>query len=282
MNIDHKALTPIVGTGLSGLVGSRLVELLSDEFSFTNLDITHGVDILDKASVEKALAGSSAKCLLHLAAFTDVNAAQEQKGDKNGSAWRVNVEGTRNIAEACAKHNIHLIHFSTGYVFDGQKSEAYVETDPKNPTDWYSETKSVAEDIIQDITPNATILRINFPYRSDEFPKRDIWHKIADGLQAGKNGPFFDDHFFTLTPVEWLADVVRWSIHQEPAGIFHTTTETVYTDLSLAQEIRDSLGLKTELLSSSVVEYNQRAPRPYQPSLVLSSEKLRQAMSEHP
>lgn len=271
-------LIPVLGTGLSGLVGSRLVELLADTYSFTNLDLTMGVDILDAQSVNTAVAASPARSLIHLAAFTDVNAAQQQAGDKNGVCYRVNVEGTRNIAQACAEHGKHLIHFSTGYVFDGQKSEPYTEEDPKNPTDWYSETKSLAEEVVQEIAPTATILRINFPFRQDEFPKRDIWHKMADGLLAGKNGPFFQDHFFTVTPVEWLADVIRWCLETHPAGIFHATTDTVYTDLTLAQEIQRSLGLSGELLGSSVHEYNQSAARPYQPSLVLANDKLKRAM----
>jgi dTDP-4-dehydrorhamnose reductase len=271
---------PVLGTGLSGLVGSRLVGLLSDEYEFTNLDLTLGVDILDPATIERVVAASPAKSLLHLAAFTDVNAAQQQDGDKNGACYRVNVDGTRNVAEVCAKHQKHLVHLSTGYVFDGQKNGPYTETDPKNPTDWYSVTKSFAEDVVTEITPDATILRINFPYRTDEFAKRDIWHKIADGLKEGKRGPFFADHYFTLTPIEWLSEVVRFVLKKRPAGIFHATTDQVYSDLTLAREIQKSLGLSGELLSSSVREYNRTAARPYQPSLILSSEKLKKAMAE--
>lgn len=273
-------MIPVLGTGLSGLVGSRLVELLSDEYEFTNLDLTNGVDILDEESVRSAVSGSPARSVLHLAAFTDVNAAQEQAGDKNGSCYKVNVTGTKNIAQACAEFDKHLIHFSTGYVFDGKKTGAYVETDAKNPTDWYSETKSIAEDVVGQIAPSATILRINFPYRSDEFPKRDIWHKLADGLKAGKTGPFFSDHYFTLTPVEWLADVIRWCLKEQPSGIFHATTDKVYTDLSLAQEVQKSLNLTGELIPSSVHEFNKTAQRPYQPSLILSNEKLKRAMGK--
>ncbi len=270
----------VLGTGLSGLVGSRLVELLSDEYEFTNLDLTNGVDILNPETIERVVAGSDAKSLLHLAAFTDVNAAQQQNGDKSGSCYQVNVEGTRNVAQVCAKYQKHLVHLSTGYVFDGQKNAPYLEEDPKNPTDWYSVTKSVAEEVVTEVTPDAAILRINFPYRTDEFAKRDIWHKIADGLKEGKRGPFFADHYFTLTPIEWLAEIMRWVLKKRPAGIYHATTDQVYTDLSLAREIQQSLGLSGELLSSSVTDYNRTTTRPYQPSLILSSEKLKKAMME--
>lgn len=272
--------TPILGTGLSGLVGSRLVELLSDRYDFQNLDKSEGIDILDANQMEDIIANSPAPVMLHLAAFTNLNEAQKQAGDTSGIVYQLNVEGTRIIAEACARHQKHLIHMSTGYVFDGTKQTPYTEEDPTNPIDWYAQTKLEAENVLKEVLPDATILRINFPYRQDDYPKRDIWHKIADALQAGKTGPFFDDHFFTLTPVEWLAEVIDWSIQNRPAGIFHATTDTIYTDLSLAQEVADTLGLDVELQGSSVVAFNQTTDRPYAEYLALDSSKLKRAMEQ--
>lgn len=271
---------PILGTGLSGLVGSALVKHLQTDYDFHNLDLKSGVDITDRQSVNQAIARHPAPVLLHLAAFTNVNAAQEQNGNQSGLAYQVNVEGTRHIAQACRDQNIHLIHFSTGYVFDGQQNEPYQENDPLNPTDWYSQTKAWAEDIVQEITPSATIVRINFPYRQDEFAKADIWHKMADALQEGKTEPFFNDHFFTLTPVEWLVPVVDWMIKNQPFGIFHATTDHVFSDFTLAEFIAQSLKLNPQLEGSSVLDYNRTADRPYQPSLVLSNQKLKKAMGD--
>lgn len=111
--------TKVLGTGLSGLVGSRIVDLLSDRYEFTNLDLSLGVNILEPETIDEHVRNSPAQVLLHLAAFTDLNAAEEQKGDKTGSVYQVNVVGTENIAQACAKYGKHLIHMSTGYVFDG-------------------------------------------------------------------------------------------------------------------------------------------------------------------
>ncbi len=278
--MTHSQKPEILGTGLSGLVGSHLRRLLDDKYTFINLDLSEGVNILDKTSIEERVRVSSASCVLHLAAFTDVNAAQEQYGDKEGSCWQVNVVGTQNIAEVCAQYNKHLIHLSTGYVFDGQKSDPYTETDPVNPTDWYSITKTEAESVVQEILSNATLLRINFPYSINEFPKKDIWHKTAEALKNGKRGPFFDDHFFTLTPLEWFAEVIDWAIQTQPSGIFHTTTEKVYTDLTLAQEIAQTLGIDPqELQASSLQAFNATAARPYQPSLILSNRALQTAMN---
>lgn len=268
---------PVLGTGLSGLVGSKVVELLSDTYEFSNLDLSVGVDILDEQAVDQALANSPAQVVLHCAAYTNLNEAEKQAGDTSGLVYQVNVVGTQNIARACQKYGKHLIHLSTSYVFDGQQSTAYTEEDQPHPIDWYAQTKLEAEQVVQEILPTATIFRIAFPYRQDTFEKKDIWHGIAEKLQSGHRGPFFADHFFTLTPVEWFAEIVRWAITTTPAGIFHATTDTVYTDLSLAQEVQQSLGLTGELESSSVVAYNQTAQRRYAPSLILDSSKLKHA-----
>lgn len=269
----------IYGTGLSGLIGTKLVADLSDRYRFVNLDLSRGVDILDAATLEKVVQEEgAAEALIHLAAFTDANAAQEQNDDISGSAYQVNVVGTENIARLCQKHGMHLVHISTSYVFDGTKEGAYTEQDATSASEWYGFTKQKAEEVVAQLVPNATILRISFPYRRDEFAKPDIWRKMAAALQAGKSGPFFADHHFTLTPIEWLSKVMAWALQAKPAGIFHATTETVYTDLSLAQEIANELGIETELQGSSVIDYNKTAARPYQPNLVLSNEKLKQAM----
>lgn len=274
-------MKPIVlGTGLSGLVGSRLGELLGDAYEFVNLDLANGVDITKKEDIEKVVATvEQPVAFLHLAAFTDVNQAEKEAGSLTGMVYRVNVEGTENIAQVCREKNIHLIHFSTSYVFNGRKNEPYLETDPVRPIDWYSQTKVWAEESVQSILPEATILRIAFPYRQDNFAKKDIWHKMADALKEGKTGPFFEDHFFTLTPIEWLANVVHWAIETKPAGVYHATTETIYTDLALAEEIKHQIGKTQKLIGSSVEEYNRKADRPYAPYLVLNTEKLQRAMA---
>lgn len=269
-----------LGTGLSGLVGGAVTEGLSREYAFINFDLRLGVDILDRDSIARALDSHPGEVLLHCAGFTNVSAAHEQYGDKQGSCYQVNVDGTRHVAELCHERGIHLVHISTGYVFDGEQETPYVETDPKNPQDWYSVTKSLAEDVVTAVAPEATLLRINFPFRKVRSEKPDIWHKMADTLQAGKTGPFFHDHTFTLTPLEWFVPVVQWAFAQRRAGIFHATTSDIYSDLTLAQKVAASLGITTELSGSSVVAYNATAARPYQPHLILDNTKLVTAMHE--
>src|SRR3989339_1670353 len=94
---------PILATGLSGLVGTRISEILSSEYEFRDVSLTTGIDITDFEAVDKAVRESDSEVILHMAAKTDVDACEDDKilGD-DGGAWRINVVGTDNII-ACAR-----------------------------------------------------------------------------------------------------------------------------------------------------------------------------------
>lgn len=108
----------ILGTGLNGLVGSRIVELLKDKYEFENLSLSTGVDITDRNIVLEKIKSSDAEVVLHLAAKTDVDGCELDKplGEK-GEAWKINVKGTQNIADGCLKFNKKLIYISTDFAF---------------------------------------------------------------------------------------------------------------------------------------------------------------------
>lgn len=266
----------ILGTGLSGLVGSKFVELYKDVHSFQNLDLTSGVDILNESQVQAAFEKSDAPAVVHFAAFTDTQKAFEQNGDKEGPAYKVNVLGTRNIARAAQQTGKYLIHISTAYVFDGEKKGKYTEDDPVNPIEWYGQTKAWAEEEVVKSCDRYSILRIDRPYRQDEFPKLDILHKIKAKLEAGELPPQFADTTWTPTSVEKFSELLSWVAENEPQGIYHTTTEPEYSDYSFAVFVRDYYGINREVVKGSLTEYLKRNPRPYQRNTSLDTSKLRQ------
>jgi dTDP-4-dehydrorhamnose reductase len=209
----------IIGTGLSGLVGSRVVNVLSSRYAFENLDLTTGVDITNEEQVIEAMQKSQAQTVVHMAAFTDPTAAHQQKGDKAGLCYKVNVVGTENIARAAQKTGKHLIHLSTAFVFDGEKDGMYTEDDELHPIEWYGETKALAEEAVQNICDSWTIFRIDQPFRSDDYSKKpDTTHKIIAGLKAGTLYPQFTDHWFAPTIIEDFAEMIDWSVEQKTQG----------------------------------------------------------------
>jgi len=92
----------IIGTGLSGLVGSRVVELLGSRHTFEDLSLDTGVDITNPSTVEERIKKSDAQWVFHFAAKTDVDGAEKERSlGENSPTWIVNVTATENIVSIC-------------------------------------------------------------------------------------------------------------------------------------------------------------------------------------
>lgn len=270
--------TPILGTGLNGLVGSKFTSEFESIYEFDNLDIRHPsrpIDITNEEQVKSVLANSEAKFVVHMAAFTDVTKAWEQTGDENGSCYIVNVKGTENLVKACRETGKHLIHLSTAYVFDGEKQEMYTEEDKPNPIEWYGKTKAMAEEVIINSGIDWTILRIDQPFRNDSFEKVDTLHRIVNGMREGKLYPQFADHNFGPTYINDLAKIIDMVIRRQITGLYHASSGESWTDYNFARVIKEKFGLNFDLKEGSLAEYLKTSNRPYQKNTALNTDKLK-------
>lgn len=282
----------LITTGLNGLVGSKFAKDFADKYSFVSLDVRNPknpVDITNYESVIKAFEKApKTKFVFHLAAFTDVTRAWQERNNKNGLAYQVNVVGTKNIVKACQQTNKHLIHISTAYVFNGEKKELYLETDKMSPIEWYGKTKAWAEKAVMSSNIKWTILRIDQPFRSDNFEKVDILHRIVSGLQNGNLPPMFIDHHFGPTYIDDFAKVVDFFIRTGKTGLFHASSGEQWTDYKFAKLIkkqlevrltkkRAALQIKEKLQKIKIAkleEYLKTLNRPYQQNTAMNCKKL--------
>lgn len=273
---------PILVTGSNGLVASSFISSFGEKYLIEPVDIsnaTNPVDITNREAVARVLGEAEAKHILHFAAFTDVTAAWEQRGDKNGLAYKVNVVGTKNIAEEARKNQQHLIHISTAYVFDGEKEGLYLEDDPIHPLEWYGQTKAEAEAVIQNIADLAwTILRIDQPFKLEPFPKKDLAHRIIEGLQNDNLYPQFNNHFFGPTFLPDFARVLDTVISQNCLGLYHAASGEKWTDYDFASAIKDAHGFASEIQAGDLNQYLANLNRPYQKNTALNSEKLQREL----
>lgn len=264
-------------TGSRGLVASGFVKDWSHTYDFESIDINdpkNPVDITDKNEVSNFLNQSQAEVVIHCAAYTDVTGAWKQEGDKNGPAYLVNVVGTHNIIEACQKTNKFLIFISTAYVFDGNKPEAYLETDPPNPIEWYGQTKKEAEDLVQASQLSAAILRIDQPFGQIGGNRPDVVARIVTGLKEKTLYPQFDDHYFSPTYLDDLGKIMDWVIRTRTKGLFHATSGEKWSDFKLAQLIKDKFELQTSVEVGKLEDYLKNTNRPYQKNTTLNNQKL--------
>lgn len=269
----------VAATGLTGLIGSRLAELLRGEFEWRALRYEDGFDITDPEKVDKTIGKFDGKMVLHLAAFTDLNAANKELGDKNGMCWRINVLGTRHIAGACQKYGKYLIHVSTDAVFGGDKQSAYTEEDKPNPIEWYGQTKFWAEEEVEKSGCGAVVIRFAYPFRARFEPKKDFVRKIIDQLKQKETIKMFTDTIFTPTFIDDVAAVMREIILKRPTGIFHVVGSTSLSPFAAANEISETFNLDNSLIQpQTLADYLAGGGRPYPKFAGLSNEKLKKEL----
>lgn len=263
----------ILGTGLTGLVGSRITELLKDKYQFENISRSVGVDIENKKDVLNKIRDSDAQVVLHLAGKADVDGCEKDKIlGRDGEAWKINVDGTRNVAEACQATNKKLIYISTDFVFDGTK-DIYLEDDIPNPVNWYAQTKYEGEKIIQDLKTPWMIIRIAYPYRAN-FVKLDFLRAILNRLKKGETVAAITDHIFTPTFLDDVALALGTLIERNSQGIFHVVGSQTLTPYEAANLIAEEFGLdKSKISKTTRAEFfNNRAQRPFQ--LALKNDRI--------
>jgi dTDP-4-dehydrorhamnose reductase len=213
-NNDKEGL--ILTLGSDGLVGSRFVELSKYR---SNLKTPKSIelDILNRDEIAAVVRSFAFKAIVNFAAFTDVNAAEAQRGDKNGACWKVNVDGARNLAEivASCKGSVHLIHISTDMVFSGSKDDKgpYAEKHPVEDdlekVTWYGYTKGQSEKVIRDILGDkATIIRIMYPVRAKFDKKLDYLRKPLRLYDEKKLYPLICDQTISISFIDELSAVI--------------------------------------------------------------------------
>ncbi len=240
----------------------------------TSIDITNQVVLKDAFSEHQ-----KADVVLHLAAFTDVNAAWQQKGNKEGACYRVNVIGTRNIARLCAQYNQHLIYVSTDFVFDGRSPTpgGYTERDVPYPIEWYGETKYLAEKEVEKSGAKYCIARIAFPFRAKFDNKLDLVRKIIKGFRENLLAPMFTDQVITPTFVDDIAFALASLINRTGKGIYHLVGSTALSPYELALQIAEVFGFDKGMVKEETLEeYIKKTARPRQKNLSLSNKKLEQ------
>ena len=264
----------ILGTGLSGLVGSRVVQLLSPEFTFENLSLDTGVDITDKESVTKRLEQSDAPWVFHMAAYTDVQGAEKERSlGEQSVAWNVNVIATQHIVDIVKKLGKKLLYIDTDYAFDGTK-KMYREEDTPNPLGWYAKSKSEGAKRVLMLGNQGLVIRISNPYRAKPVGKKDFVHKMLERMQSGQIVTAATDQLFVPTFIDDIASALRVLVKLGASGIYHVVGNSL-SPFEAAKIIADVFGCNKTLVQPTTFAamFANRAPTPQY--AVLSNEKIK-------
>lgn len=253
------------------MVGSRFCDLSESNFDLIKADLQgqNPLDITDVKSVNNFFRNNHFDWAILFSGYTDVDGAQQQKNDKSGTCWKINVEGVQNIVKAAKKFGRKLIFISTDFVFDGQNGP-YSEEAPTKIDDskisWYGITKIEGENIVLSNLPDSIILRIAYPYRGRFEGKEDIAKKFLKFYLEKKLYPVFADQIFTPTFIDDLAPAIKLLISKKARGIFHIASPKTVTQFDFARKIIEAFGGDPSVVSKgSIVEFLKNpgaTPRP--------------------
>ena len=246
----------IVLTGGDGLVGSRIIELLNNDFEFIPLPSSL-MDITNKNQVYQILKETNFDLFLHLAAYTNVAKAEEEKD----LAYKINVEGTKNVFEVVSLKKKKFIYISTDFVFDGKKDKTpFFETSTPNPVGFYGETKYQGEKIVKN---KGMIVRIAYPYRNFFPKKHDFVHKLKNFLEQNKELKMIKNALMTPTLVDDIAFGLKYLIKNYTSNIFHLVGSKAYSPYDVAKIIAKKFNLPLSLIKETTYEEYIKGRSPF-------------------
>ena len=243
-------------TGAAGMLGSRVVED-ARRLGHDVVALGHGdLDLTDTANVARIVTAAGPQAIVNCAAWTDVDGAEAHEA----RALRVNGEGAGDLARVAATIDARLIHVSTDYVFDGDRAQPWLESDPVAPLQAYGRTKLAGELAIEEAGANHAIVRAAWLF--------------------GVGGPNFVDTMLRLGAERDEVQVVTdqrgrptWTGHLAPAlielaerrgdlGTFHATGSGECTWYEFAVEIFDQAGVRCRVVPTTSESFQRPAQRP--------------------
>lgn len=221
---EVKRTQKLLVTGASGLLGDWTVRLAESKYNVTPTDIikpTHPnaveADLTDSAGVHRLFSKVRPDIVIHAASETNVDRCETEKD----RAWKINVEGTKNVAQQCQLIGAKLIYISTDYVFGGEKG-LYNEEDLPNPVDFYGLTKLEGEKNSKRVSENCAVLRTSVLYGRHPW-KQDFATWVINKLKQNQEISVVNDHFNTPTLAENLSCIALEVATSDLKGIFHTS-----------------------------------------------------------
>ncbi len=256
----------ILITGSNGQLGTELCHLLDERnISYTATDSAE-MDITDKDAVDAVFQAVKPTFVFHCAAYTAVDKAEDEGKELDE---KINVSGTKNIAEAAEAAGAVLVYISTDYVFDGTNAGEYpvdAETNPKNE---YGRTKLAGEQLVQSICSNYYIIRTSWVFGQYGHNFVYTMRRLAETYPTLT---VVSDQVGRPTWTRTLAEFMMHVMESKPAtGIYHLSNDNSCSWYEFACEILKDFDVEVKPVTSE--EYPQKAYRPKHSVMDLSKAK---------
>ena len=213
------------------------------------------LDVFNLDDVLEIFSNFKPEIVINCSAYNFVDRAEEDRWNP----IKVNTIGVKNLAYACEKYDSFLVHFSTDYVFDGEKPIQYTEEDEPNPINFYGLSKYLGEQAISDILDSYLIFRVSwlYGYGTQNFIVKFLhWVEDTDIVRIAIDEVSVPTSTFTVV------DAVMKSLDEGLCGLYHLTNSGFASRYEWALEIKKNLGLRINIVPVNSEEFHLPARRP--------------------
>lgn len=251
----------VVVIGANGQLGDDVTRsMLGAGYDVTGL--THqDIEISDFDGVRDVVGRLRPRILVNTAAMHNV---EKCEGDPE-KAYRVNALGTRNLATVTQEIDCVLVNISTDYVFDGKKTDAYLEGDETLPLNVYGNTKLAGECFARTLNPKHFVIRTSALYGVSPCRAKSGLNFVDLMLKlARERGQMrvVDSETVSPTATSELATQIGELVKTDAYGLYHATSEGSCSWYDFAQAILSMAGLRAKLEVASPDEFPAKVPRP--------------------
>jgi dTDP-4-dehydrorhamnose reductase len=268
-------------TGAGGLLGSKLITVLAGENEADVIATArhplpvpgiafHRLDITNAENIREVFIDVRPDVVINTAAMTQVDDCELNRE----ACWQQNVTSMAHLASACDEFNIHLVHVSTDFIFDGTHGPL-TEDEKPGPVNYYGESKLAGERIVMKMKSTWAILRTVLVYGYTPGLNRSnivLW--VKKSLEEGKNIKVVTDQFRTPTLAEDLAAGCWLAAKKKATGIYHISGSEIMTPYDIAVRTAEFFHLDKSLITpTDSTQFKQPAMRPMRTGFVIEKAK---------
>ncbi|MXV50739.1 sugar nucleotide-binding protein [Pedobacter sp. HMF7647] len=270
----------VLVTGSNGLLGQKITEHILKTQDFELLATSKGanrfpvktgysyceLDISDDKQLKSVIEDLNPDVIINTAAVTNVDKAESDKEQ----CRKLNINAVESLVSICENLNIHLIHLSTDFVFDGQNGP-YDEDADANPLSYYGQSKFEAEEILKASSCQWTIIRTILVYGIVPDMSRTnivLWAKSS--LEDGRSIKVVNDQWRMPTLAEDLANACLYAAQNGITGLYNVSGKDSMSIVEIVYAVADYWNLDKSLITPVSSEtLNQEAKRPARTGFIL-------------
>jgi len=281
----------ILITGSNGLLGQNLVHELLKKDAYIIYGISRGenriknierftyfnVDLTNKKEISDLINKTNPQFIIHTAAMTNVDTCELNKE----ACDKINVEAVKYLVDLCELKDIHLIHLSTDFIFDGEKGY-YKESDQPDPINYYGLSKLRSENIIKDSNIKYTILRTILVFGFTDELKNNIVLWVMNSLKNKQQINVVTDQLRMPTFVDDLVYACLYAADNGVEGVFNVSSNSLLSIYDMAIEIANTFQLDRSFINPIPTSLlKQPAKRPLKTGFDLSKSFLQLKLPSH-